>query len=164
MKKVLSMATILFLAFLSTSAFMACFVFAEQEITDDMFYSARYILILKSTTDYNVALRFANESSKKLGLELKIEDIEYSKEKGICFSKDIDDELYKGEYAPRRYCGDYISLENSSAYEGFVEGYIVVIAGIYQNKDDAELALRDVKESYPDAYVKKTNLWMGCIH
>ena len=164
MNKVLSMATILFLVCLSAFAFKTCFVFAEQEITDDVFYSARYILILKSTTDYNEALSFANESSKKLGLELKIEDIEYSKEKGICFSKDIDDELYKGEYAPRRYCGDYVSLENSSAYEGFTEGYIIVIAGVYQNKDDAELSLSGVKESYPDAYAKKTNLWMGCIH
>ncbi len=144
--------------------FLSSFALAEQEITDEMFYADRYILILKSTKDYNEAVNFATEGSGKLGLKFDNEDKLYSEQKGIYFSEDIDDVLYRGEYAPRRYAEEYISLENSDHYKGFTDGYIIVVAGIYGGKEDSEEVLSKVRKFYKDAYVKKTVMWMGCIH
>ncbi len=140
--------------------------YAEQEITitDEMFYQDNYILILKSTKDYNEAVRFATEASEKLGLKFDNEDRVYSEDKGIYFSEDIDDVLYRGKYSPRRYNDGYISLENSDYYKGFADGYIIVVAGIYSNKEDSKEALSKVRKFYKDAYAKKTVMWMGCIH
>ncbi len=144
--------------------FLSSLVFAEQEITDELFYSDKYILILKSTKNYNEAVNFATKASKELGLEFKNEHIKYSEEKGIYFSEDIDDRLYRDGYYPRRYGGEYISLENSLAYEGFDEGYIIVVGGVYNDKERVDRALGKAREIYKDAYAKKTNMWMGCIH
>ena len=136
------------------------------EITDDMFMSDQYILILKATNDYEKAVRLAQEASTLLDLEYDNEDIKYSKEKGIYFSEDINDPTYAGEYYPRRYAGEYISLENAAAYAGFAEqGTIIVVSGIYSKEEEALEALNKTRARYhEDAYVKKVNMWMGCIH
>jgi len=136
----------------------------ELEITDDMFYHDKYILILKSTEDYNEAVAFAVQSREKLGLKFDNDKVKYSKSKGIYFSEDIDDVAYRGKYYPRRYDGEYISLENSNGYYGFSPGYIIVVGGIYSDKKSADKGLSRVKEFYKDAYAKKTVMWMGCIH
>jgi len=97
-------------------------------------------------------------------LEFKHEHKDYSQDRGIYFTDELDDELYAGEYFPRRYFTDYISLENSSYYQGFTPDYIIVIAGIFTDKSDAFEALDEIKKSYSEAYIKGSMLWMGCIH
>ena len=139
------------------------FVFAEQEMTDEMFWSDKYILILKSTKDYNEAVNFATKASEKLGLEFDNEDRKYSEEKGIYFSEVISEGISEGDYYQRRYSGEYISLENSKDYKGFAAGYIIVVAGIYNDKESASKTLKKIKEFHSDAYVKKAKMWMGCI-
>ena len=115
--------------------------------------------------DYNEAVRFATEASKILSLNFDNEYKVYSKKDGIYFSQELPDESYKGKYSPRRYSEEFISLENSSEYgKKFTSGYIIVVAGIYDNKETSDKALNKIKLNYKDAYVKKTNMWMGCIH
>jgi hypothetical protein len=128
------------------------------------FWSERYIVILKSTKDYNEAVDFATEAAKKLNLEFENKYIKYSKEKGIFYAKSLPDVMYRGSYYPRRHSGEYISLENSSGYEGLASGYIIVVAGVYNDKESADKALRRIKKFFNNAYVKKANMWMGCIH
>ena len=146
-------------------ALCAGFSFAEEE-EDIMgeFWMDRYILILKSTKDYQEAVGVATKASEKLGVKFENEYLEYSKEKGIYFSLNLLDSLYAGKYWPRRYADDYISLENSSDYEGFAPGYIIVVGGVFHEKGRAQKALARVKEFYSDAYVKKARMYMGCIH
>lgn len=137
--------------------------FAEKESIEGEFFSDRYILILKSTKDYNEALNFAHDATKKLRLEFDNENKRYSKEKGIYF-EGIEDDDYNGGYYPRRYDEESISLENSSGYEAFSDGFIIVVGGIYNDRKSSKQALGKVKTIYPDAYIKKTKMWMGCIH
>ena len=139
-------------------------VFAGQEITDDMFYFDKCLLILKTTKDYNEAVSFASKASEKLDREFKNEHVEYSEEKGIYYAETLPDGMYRGKYYPRRYSGEHISLENSSGYKGLTPGFIIVLGGIYDNHAEAKEALAKTRESHKDAYVKKTNMWMGCIH
>lgn len=155
MKEILVLTTLLLVAIPS---------FAEEDLSDDMFYIDTYILILKSTKDYDEAIRFATEASEKLGLEFENEHIRYSEEKGIYYAETLPDLLYRGGYYPRRYGDEYISLENSSGYDGFTAGYIIVVGGIYSDKESSEEALDKVRRFYKDAYIKKANMWMGCIH
>ena len=133
-------------------------------ITDEMMMGDRYIIVVKATYAYGEAVRFAEEAGALLGLEFKNEGREYSKEKGIYFSEDIDDPDYAGGYYPRRYSDEYISLENASAYPEFADKSIIVVAGIYSEEEEALAGLEKVRAYYQDAYVKKTRMWMGCIH
>lgn len=138
-------------------------VLTGKEIIEEDFYSDRYILILKSTKDYNEAVDFARNAAKKLGLKFDNENRRYSKEKGIYF-EGIQDDDYNGGYYPRRYTDEFISLENSSSYQGFRDGFIIVVCGIHNDKRASNQALAKIKPFYADAYVKKTKMWMGCIH
>lgn len=138
-------------------------VLTGKEVTEGEFYSDRYILILKSTKDYNEAVNFARNAAKKLGLKFDNENVRYSKEKGIYF-EGIQDDDYNGGYYPRRYADEFISLENSSGYPGFKDGFIIVVGGIYNDRRTSNQALAKIKPFYADAYVKKTKMWMGCIH
>lgn len=135
----------------------------EQRLTEEDFYSDRYILILKSTKDYNEAVNFARDASKKLSIEFDNENTRYSKEEGIYY-EGTDDPLYEGKYYPRRYTEEFISLENSGYYKGFADGFIIVVGGIYNDRKASKQALGKVKTVYHDAYIKKTKMWMGCIH
>ncbi|MFC1675238.1 hypothetical protein ACFL1K_05090 [Candidatus Omnitrophota bacterium] len=162
---------IVFLAISASVILAAGLVFAngadssDFEVTDEMFWLDRYMLILKSTTDYNEALDFAVKASEKLDLEFKHEYKDYSREKGIYFTEDLPDPDYKGLYWPRRYEGEHISLENSGAYgDAFAPGYIIVVGGVYSDREKGDKALSRAKELYKDSYLKKTNMWMGCIH
>ncbi|MEI8344918.1 MAG: hypothetical protein WCG06_02480 [Candidatus Omnitrophota bacterium] len=137
---------------------------AEQKITDDMLYSDQYILILKSTKDYNEALNFAKQASKKLGLKFDNEYRKYSQKDGIYFSATPKEGVSEGDYFPRRYSGEFITLENSKYYSELAPGYIIVVAGVYESKVSSHPALNKSKQYYIDAYVKKVNLWMGCVH
>lgn len=134
----------------------------KQDIDGD-FFADRYILILSATKDYEEALNFARNAAKKLKFEFDNENKRYSKRKGIYF-EGIDDDDYNGGYYPRRYSDEFISLENSEGYEGFKGGYIIVVGGIYGDRKSSSQALAKVKTLYSNAYVKKTKMWMGCIH
>lgn len=143
--------------------FVCSIAFGGQQSIEGEFYSDRYILILKSTKDYNEARSFAFKASKKLGLRFDNENVRYSKEKGIYF-EGIEDDDYNGEYYPRRYAKESISLENSDGYKGLAAGFIIVVGGIYNDRKSSNQALGKVKVVYGGAYVKKTKMWMGCIH
>ena len=127
-------------------------------------YQDRYVLLLKTTKDYREAANFSKNACKALTRPFDNQDIKYTQEKGVYFSETINDEMYAGGYAPRRYSGEDISIENSDAYNGFAPGYLIVVGGIYNDAVSAKKALLTVREFYPDAYIKKTVMWMGCIH
>jgi len=135
---------------------------SSEELTDDNFYMDKYILILQFMQDHDQALEFAEEASEKLEMDFSNENMEYSKEKGIYYSEENSDELDISGYYPRRYEGEYITLENSGAYgDIFIPGYIIVVGGVFNEKAKADNALSRMKETYQDAYLQKTEMWMG---
>lgn len=136
----------------------------ETDPDEAVFWMDAYVLILKTTKSCQEAVNVATKAGKALNLEFDNESKECSDAKGVYYSEDIDDEMYRGGYAPRRYEGEYISLENSDGYKDFSPGKIIVVSGIYKDGKNARKALKAVRKFYPDAYAKKTTLWMGCIH
>ena len=57
--------------------------------------------------------------------------------------------------------GVYVSIEYSDTYGGFAKGYylVMIASGKY-----AKLVLDDVKKHVSDAYVKRSSVYMGCMH
>ena len=137
--------------------------YKEEEAVLANLYQDRYIVVLSIMENYDDAVVLAMAASYKLGIRFDHENKWYSTRKRIRYSQDIKDKLYKGAYHPRRYEGEYISLENSDYYKGFPRGYIIVVAGIYGDKKSAAKALARIRKSYRYAYVQKTVMWMGYI-
>ena len=86
-------------------------------------------------------------------------EIGLSREVDIC-----EDEGYGYPcYIPRgRYDnGVYISVEYSDAYKGFAKGYYIVM--VASGEVDKSL-LKQIRTIVPDAYIKKSAVYMGCMH
>jgi len=135
----------------------------------------KQFLIIKSTRDYKDALMTAQQASTTLGIKLDLRDLTENKESGLTLSKEIC-EKEEGGVAPGWPCylargrwddGTFISIEYSSAYEGFRKGYYIVVVATYPKDDESgELAavLKKAKIHFPDAYVKTEKVYMGCMH
>jgi hypothetical protein len=126
------------------------------------------ILVVGSYASYPAALAAAKAFSRASGVAYESQGMIYDKKRGLIWPDDSSDEVYAGQYAPRRYdqCGDKscVTIERSAAYEGFRPGLYIVVAGIVGRDSDGEARLKAARAIVPFAYVKQTTLYMGCMH
>jgi len=132
-------------------------------------YVTKYFLIGASTKNFDVALRKAKDISKKLNITFNSRDLyKIEGEEGLSFAKDIcEDHFDYPCYTPRgRYDdGDYVSIEWSNAYDNFSKGYYVVMLSSQSDKSPDLLSLLKRTKSYiPTAYIKASEVYMGCMH
>jgi hypothetical protein len=160
-------ATALFIGLLSFIAFSQ--IHAQEkslDLSDFMF--TKYFAIIRSTTDYQEALTCARDAAKRLGWKLDLRGLSKNNETGLTFSKascEEDGGTYPSYWPRGRYDdGEYVSIEYSSGYKEFRAGYyIVMIASGYEAKD-VKRALAAAKRHFPDAYIRSSKVYMGCIH
>ncbi|GAA4344524.1 hypothetical protein [Flaviaesturariibacter amylovorans] len=83
----------------------------------------------------------------------------------IALPDNDEDEIYAGDYYPRRYPTTTLSLEYLDFYDTAApEKRIAVVAGIYESKAGADSALRVLRPLRPGAFVLKSEIYMGCMH
>jgi hypothetical protein len=158
------------------SAFIFLFVGTSEAFGDDdeAFWMAdKRMVILQSTKSYASAKKTAKRAAKKLGLKLKLRGLVSHPKSGLTESKALCmslDDGYPGHYPcywPRGRWDDgaYISIEYSTAIRGFRDGYyIVVAASDYDGSALIERILKKARRTWKDAYAKKAEVYMGCIH
>ncbi len=131
-------------------------------------YTTREVLILGSYKDYAQAVKVAQELKQKTGSGYSNRGLIYDTKKGLIWPENSD--AFPGEYMARRYndeCGQEttfcITVERSDAYSGFRPDYYIIVGGIYdQNTPEAKQGLSFYKKTVPDAYLKKSDIYMGC--
>jgi hypothetical protein len=147
-------------------------VVSLDEAQLDEFYRAfseTSVLILGSHPKYEEALASAKAISEKLKLTHSTRGMIYDKKRGLIWPDDFEDEIYAGSYYGRRYneCSDAehdcISVERSDFYSGFTKGFYIIVGGLY-GSEEADKKLAKARAVVPDAYVKKTSIYLGCIH
>lgn len=144
--------------------------FAQMELIDqESPYAERDFLILASTTDLNEAVAIARSAAQKTGLAYKDNGLKTDKSIGATFPADSC-KSYGFEFpcyvARGRYDdGGYVSVEYSNAYDGFQKGYFIVVgANGYKDNEEFKQALKSMKKKYPKSYVKRTRVYLGCMH
>jgi hypothetical protein len=124
----------------------------------------RSFLIIKSTKNYQRALKTAQLACNNLGLTLELRNNYYDKEEGLANSEICGCGEMHGYFPRGRYDdGNYISIDYSSAYTGFAEGYYIVIVSS-GNREDVKKLLPKAQKFYSDAYIKDSKIYMGCMH
>lgn len=123
---------------------------------------ACWILIGDTNRLYWPLLRHANEVAKTASIVFDSLERHYEPIKQtLVLDQTSDDELYRGEYFPRRMTGTYLSIEPYNTYfpesksKSFVEVY-----GIYDQADSAIKAM----QTYPQAHMRACKLFTGCLH
>jgi len=142
-------------------------VFAQGDIENDITSQSieKDFLIVKTTTSYNEARKFVESFSQRSAISINLRALTY--QDGIGLTPTKEECRQSGFsypcYVPRgRYDdGNYLSIESSSNYAGFTKGYFIVVAST--GKVDNTFFLK-IKHLIPDAYIKKSWVYMGCIH
>lgn len=88
----------------------------------------------------------------------------------IVLPEENEDELYRGEYFPRRFESETLSIENAYFYtENTIEPKqypteMIVVSGMFANKSKADSLKTVLKGTYPKTYVLKSKIYIGCMH
>lgn len=95
------------------------------------------------------------------------ESVVFDIDKGLVFPQDSDDEMYAGDYLPRRYTSDYLSIERLNAYEKQYDESkktMALVAGLYTEKEPAAVRLQLTRKYFPHAFILNSELYVGCAH
>ena len=157
MKKLIFIITIL----------LAPTILLSQNDKDEMYMNA-FIVIADSSQVYSeLKLKMFNLKDK-LNVEIDTMGRGYNKTKDlICLPENDEDEIYAGDYFPRRFPSETLSLEYLDYYDKKNgEKTIGLIVGILQQKEklNAERLLKKLSEFFPNAYILNTDIYMGCMH
>lgn len=83
----------------------------------------------------------------------------------IVVSDTDEDEMYRGEYEPRRFPSASLSLEYYHTYaDSSTVKNIALVAGIFENRKSADSSLAILKPHASKAFVMKAQVYLGCIH
>ena len=134
----------------------------------------RHVAILSVYKSFDAAREDAEKISKASKIPFSMEGRVHDKKRGLIYPDDYDDEVFRGGYVARRYHTTilegseketpYLSVERSDGYEGFKPGFYIVVAGIHETRDAALKQTQQFKKGAPTGYVKKTRIYMGCLH
>lgn len=126
--------------------------------------TTKSFLIIQSTKSYDSALRKAQLACNKLGYPLDLRGMFKNKEGGLT-SNNVCGCGQKHGYMPRgRYDdGEYISIEYSTSYLAFTPGYYMVVVASGK-RETLNPLLPTIRAHYEDAYIKNSEVYMGCMH
>jgi hypothetical protein len=90
----------------------------------------------------------------------------YNREKkALVVSDKSEDEIYRGEYFPRRFGTETLSIEYLNTYTKFTTANtFALVFGIFESEDEAKKALNKSIKVSQRAFVLPSNLYMGCMH
>lgn len=151
---------------------LALFGVKEAWSQDDFFanqYVPKHFLIAASTKDYSAALKKASWLADSLSLDLDLRGLMENQDIGLTASEEWCEDAAWGFpcYLPRgrQDDGNYISIEWSNAIKGFSPGYYVIIVSS-QSKRNEEIKsmLTRLRHFVADAYIKSSEVYIGCMH
>lgn len=147
-------------------------VLRSQDADDQVL--ERHVAILSAYKSFAAAKADAEKISRAAKVPFSMEGRVYDKKRGLIYPDDFEDEAFQGGYVARRYDKTYLgsstqetvylSVEKSAAYQGFRPGYYIVVAGIGESRDPMLQRVAKFKAWAPTGYVKKTKIYMGCLH
>ncbi len=138
---------------------------STQNDIDTINYADYYIVVADTGLNYNGLRSKMFDLKKSLNIPIDTMGRSYNKAKDLIALSDKDeDEIYAGEYYPRRSVSDFLSLEYLNQYKSDArEKTIALVRGIYENKTSADSALLAMGQSKP-AFAFKAKVYIGCMH
>lgn len=125
-----------------------------------------FVVVADTSREYYYLQKKMAGLAPQLNLPIDTMDRYYNKEKDlIVLHDDATDEIYAGDYFPRIFPAESLSLEYLDFYKGLHIGKtIALVTGIYENESSADSALAILKKIEPSGFKMKTEICMGCMH
>ena len=129
-------------------------------------YARYYVVVADTGLGYAALHRKMVSLHQSLRMEIDTLGRHYYAAKDLIALPDNDpDEIYAGDYFPRRFPSENLSLEYLEMYDiHSAEKTIALVTGIYETEKLAERALKLVKEAEKNAFMVKADIYLGCLH
>ena len=138
---------------------------SEQADTEN--YADYYVTIADTGNNYYELDKSMYLLAKSSRLTIDSSNRYYNQKRNeIILREDDEDEIYRGEYYPRRFEElPYLSLEYCDQYQqNSTHKNIALMAAICETKKTADSICSIIKPYSPKAYVIKSKLYIGCMH
>lgn len=140
----------------------------KTKIEDTLNYdfALYYVVVADTSLDYYYLQKKMFNLNTKLQIPIDTLGRYYNKTKNRIVLPDNDeDEIYAGDYYPRRDVADYLSLEYMGIYKTKTRNNnIAIVTGIYEEEKKADSALIAIKNIEKKAFKIKANVYVGCLH
>lgn len=142
---------------------------AEHEIN----YVTNHILIIDTSYNYNelreTMMQYSADFDYIIDTLNRFFDVEQNL---IRLPDDDEDEIYAGDYIPRRFGNDFLSIDYLPYYDttihfnSFNVSKMAIIAGFFEKEEETQANefLTKIKKQYPSSYIHTTEIYVGCIH
>ncbi|GAA4465937.1 hypothetical protein GCM10023093_19030 [Nemorincola caseinilytica] len=143
-----------------------------MRVTDEVYdtdteYETLYIVVADTAKDYYILQRSMYALHKATGIVVDTMRRHYDEQKNkIVLAEDDEDEMYRGDYYPRRTAGTSLSLEYYSLYDntGTTEDNIALVAGQYETRASADSLRALIAPHAPKIFVREAQMYTGCMH
>lgn len=133
---------------------------------DNLEYADYSIVIADTGQDYAVLDAKMYYLAEVLEMPLDTMNRTFDKKKNlIVLSENAEDEMYRGEYFPRRFSSENLSIEYLNQYQkNASEKTMAIITGIYEMPQQADSACRILRKFEPGCFTLRAKIYIGCMH
>ncbi|MCB9240404.1 MAG: hypothetical protein H6608_04710 [Flavobacteriales bacterium] len=123
-----------------------------------------HIVVLDTSYNYGEMQSAMFQASDAFTLEIDTGGRSYDPVQDlICLPMEADDP-YGGEYYPRRFESEFLSIEYLDYYVDGPEKKMMLVARMTYLQREASASLSTVQKDFPNAFVLTTDLYQGCMH
>lgn len=139
---------------------------SDMDSDQDNEVQTLYIVIADTGKNYNELFKQLSILNQKFAIPIDLMERAYNEKKDlIALSGNSEDEIYAGEYFPRRFPSIALSLEYLSFYDEEIHPKtIALIVGIFETKDEAQNLLTKIQGNNKRSYIFTADVYQGCIH
>ena len=154
---------------IDTTSSLQTNVVADNNVTEDTtdYNNATYFVVVADTSaDYYLLHKKMFNLNRQLNIPIDTMGRFYNKTKNLIALPDNDeDEIYAGDYFPRRFPSDNLSLEYLDFYQRQAgEKTIALVTGIYEKEKSADSALTVLQKTEKKVFKIKADIYVGCMH
>jgi hypothetical protein len=139
---------------------------ATIEQAEEEMMMTYFVVIADTGNDYYALRRkmFAISNAIKLPIDTMNRYYNQSK-KEIVLAETDEDEMYRGEYFPRRSASDFLSLEYLDIYyKPANTKTMALVAGVFEDEKSAFELSQLLKKKIKSTFITKASLYQGCMH
>lgn len=141
--------------------------FSDSLSVDSISEFALCYLVVADTGNNYLSLREKmREIASKTNLTIDTLGREFSvKSNKIALPENDEDEMYAGEYYPRRYPTNNLSIENLSFYYNkSSNNKMALVISITETSDSALFYAKKIQAISSEVFILRTHIYMGCMH
>ena len=129
-------------------------------------YANYFVVAIDTSLNYSFLQTKMYQLNSKLRIPIDTMRRFFNKKKQLITLPDNDeDDIYAGDYFPRRFPSFHLSLEYLDFYQRKSrDKTIVLVAGIFENEQSADSLLNTINKIETKAHKIKANIYIGCMH